>query len=107
MRTFGAVLMLLCSASAPIFASDHALAAYVQFKTGEGGAGLDAWVQLGNNNRLILAIMGCTKGGNKLNASVGLFVDGRTKLSPELVKLRQVEDKARLEKDTAQLELDL
>jgi len=107
MRTFGAVLMFLCSASAPIFASDRALAANVYFQRGEGGAGLDAWVELGKNNRLTLAIMGCTKGGNKINASLGLYVDGRAKLSPELEKLRQAEDKAKLEEDNAQLELDL
>src|SRR5215470_12289031 len=92
-RAFGAVLMFLCLAFAPILASDHARAAYVHFETGEGGAGLDARMELGENNRLVLAIMGCTISGNKINASAGLYVDGHTNLSPDLDKLRRVEDK--------------
>jgi hypothetical protein len=99
MRTFSAVLMFLCSALAPIFVSDLALAANVYFQKGEGGAGLDAWIELAKNNQLILAIMGCTKGGNKINASLGLYPDRNKRLSPELEKLRQAEDKAQLELD--------
>jgi hypothetical protein len=71
----------------------HAANVYVH--PGEGGAGLDAYIELDKSSQFYLAIYGCRKDNRKFDLGLGLDVESGNNLPSELEKLRSAEDEAK------------
>ncbi len=71
--------------------SDQSFAANVYLHKGEGGAGTDAELQLGEADQFNLALIGCRNVGALQQVQLGLYVGG-DKLSPELERIGNRKD---------------
>jgi hypothetical protein len=65
-------------------------------RKGEGGAGLDACLELDNSNRLSLCMQNCKKHRGKLSVQFSLHPSTDEKVAPELEKLRNSEYPAKI-----------
>ncbi|MDI1265724.1 MAG: hypothetical protein PS018_20955 [bacterium] len=80
-------------------AAEPAPAGDVFIRKGEGGAGLDAWVELGDSRQLTLGLVGCRIKRNTRDLQLILSVSNATEVSPDLKKLVSVVDGATQELD--------
>jgi hypothetical protein len=71
--------------------SEESFAANVYLHKGEGGAGLDAKLQLGEADQFNLALIGCRNVGTSQQVQLGLYVGG-DKLPPELERIGNRKD---------------
>jgi len=70
---------------------ERSFAAYVYLHRGEGGAGLDAQLQLDEAGQFSLALIGCRKTATSQQVQLGLYVGG-DRLPPELERIRSQKD---------------
>ena len=68
----------------------HAGAAFL--RKGEGGAGLDAWLELGDSKQLTLGMVACRVRRDRLELQLALSVGGEDNVSSDLKKLKSVAD---------------
>jgi hypothetical protein len=68
--------------------SKHASEPNVYIQKGEGGAGLDASIDLDELKQLTLAMMGCQNKGAHVALHLGLYTG--KKIPPELEKLARI-----------------
>lgn len=70
---------------------EESFAANVYLHKGEGGAGLDAELQLGEADQFYLALIGCRNTATSQEVQLGLYVGG-DKLPPELERISNRKD---------------
>lgn len=70
---------------------ERSFAANVYLHKGEGGAGLDAELQLGEADQFNLALIGCRNVGASQQVQIGLYV-GADRLPPELERIGNRKD---------------
>ncbi len=63
------------------------IAANVYVQKGEGGVGLDAWLEMDESDLLSLAMIDCRKSAKGLNVQLGLYPQSNKDLPPELKRL--------------------
>lgn len=71
--------------------SEQSFAANVYLHKGEGGAGIDAELQLGEADQFNLALIGCRNFGASQQVQLGLYVGG-DKLPPDLERIGDRKD---------------
>jgi len=74
-----------------------ALAAGVRYEKGEGGRGLDAFLELGAGDRVRLGMIACETGPKTANLQLGLFRGTASGTAPELARLWDAKDGAALD----------
>src|SRR4051794_28543417 len=86
-------IAILCFSLAVLggFRLEESFAANVYLHKGEGGAGLDAELQLGEADQFNLALIGCRKTATSQQVQLGLYVGG-DKLAPELERISNRKD---------------
>lgn len=81
---------------AAVLCTGLAAAGNVFVGKGEGGAGLDAWFELGDTNELTLGMIGCRSRGGRLSLQLGLQVNARNASGTLPAELRNPKDEAKL-----------